>query len=103
MAVAPGRDMLTLLTCTPYQVSTHRLLVHADRVPDATSAVPTLPAPGASQGPSPMREATVNRATSYATAAIGMLAGIATTGVWLGRGGGGAREAPARRRRTLAS
>ncbi|WP_461175344.1 class C sortase [Trueperella pyogenes] len=29
----PGRDLLTLFTCTPYAVNTHRLLVRAERVP----------------------------------------------------------------------
>ena len=29
----PGRDLLTLVTCTPYGINTHRLLVHAERVP----------------------------------------------------------------------
>ncbi|WP_426706570.1 class C sortase [Corynebacterium auriscanis] len=28
-----GQDLLTLVTCTPYGVNTHRLLVHAKRVP----------------------------------------------------------------------
>ncbi|STC68933.1 fimbrial associated sortase-like protein [Corynebacterium pilosum] len=28
-----GKDLLTLITCTPYGVNTHRLLVHAERVP----------------------------------------------------------------------
>lgn len=28
-----GQDLLTLITCTPYGVNTHRLLVHAHRVP----------------------------------------------------------------------
>lgn len=27
----PGRDLVTLMTCTPYGVNTHRLLVHAER------------------------------------------------------------------------
>lgn len=32
-----GEDLVTLITCTPYGVNTHRLLVHAKRVPlDAT-------------------------------------------------------------------
>lgn len=32
-----GRDLVTLVTCTPYGVNTHRLLVHAERceVPDS--------------------------------------------------------------------
>lgn len=33
----PGRDLVTLVTCTPYGVNTHRLLVHAERVPMDTS------------------------------------------------------------------
>lgn len=28
-----GEDLMTLITCTPYGVNTHRLLVHAERVP----------------------------------------------------------------------
>lgn len=46
LEIVEGRDVLTLLTCTPYAVNTHRLLVHAHRVPyvpeaddGATSAV----------------------------------------------------------------
>ncbi|SQG63484.1 fimbrial associated sortase-like protein [Corynebacterium renale] len=35
----PGKDLLTLITCTPYGVNTHRILVHAERVPlDAEEA-----------------------------------------------------------------
>ncbi|MDO5512035.1 class C sortase [Corynebacterium sp.] len=33
LAQAEGEDLLTLITCTPYGVNTHRLLVHAHRVP----------------------------------------------------------------------
>ena len=33
LAIVPGQDLLTLITCTPYAVNTHRLLVHAHRVP----------------------------------------------------------------------
>lgn len=28
-----GKDLVTLITCTPYGINTHRLLVHASRVP----------------------------------------------------------------------
>lgn len=31
LAVEPERDLVTLVTCTPYGVNTHRLLVHAER------------------------------------------------------------------------
>ena len=40
----PGKDYLTLVTCTPTGVNTHRLLVRAERIdaPDGDSAVTTL-------------------------------------------------------------
>ena len=36
LVIQQGRDLCTLVTCTPYGVNTHRLLVHAERcdVPD---------------------------------------------------------------------
>lgn len=33
LSVQPGRDLVTLVTCTPYAVNTHRLLVTGHRVP----------------------------------------------------------------------
>ncbi|MGX7351938.1 hypothetical protein RU97_GL002559 [Enterococcus canis] len=33
LVIQPGRDLVTLLTCTPYMVNTHRLLVTGYRVP----------------------------------------------------------------------
>ena len=33
-AIEPGKDYVTLMTCTPYAVNTHRLLVRGVRVPD---------------------------------------------------------------------
>lgn len=33
MGVVPGEDLVTLVTCTPYGVNTHRLLVRGRRVP----------------------------------------------------------------------
>lgn len=33
LAREPGKDLLTLITCTPYGVNSHRLLVHAERAP----------------------------------------------------------------------
>ena len=52
LCVQEGKDLVTLVTCTPYGVNTHRLLVHAERcdVPaefydrDDDRAVPLLPA-----------------------------------------------------------
>lgn len=31
LAVVPDKDLLTLVTCTPYAINSHRLLVHAER------------------------------------------------------------------------
>jgi sortase A len=31
--VVPGKDLMTLVTCTPYSINTHRLLVTGERVP----------------------------------------------------------------------
>ncbi len=33
LAIAPGKDYVTLVTCTPYAVNTHRLLVRGMRIP----------------------------------------------------------------------
>ncbi len=31
--IQPGRDLLTIVTCTPYRVGTHRLLIICERIP----------------------------------------------------------------------
>ncbi|MCG4734782.1 sortase, partial [Casaltella massiliensis] len=31
--IEPGQDLVTLLTCTPYMINSHRLLVTGSRVP----------------------------------------------------------------------
>ena len=31
LSIEPGKDQVTLVTCTPYGVNTHRFLVHAER------------------------------------------------------------------------
>ena len=41
----PGKDKITLITCTPYGLNTDRLLVHAERAPlDASAPEPTVSA-----------------------------------------------------------
>ena len=35
LAIEPGKDLVTLITCTPYAVNTHRLLVRGHRIPYA--------------------------------------------------------------------
>lgn len=32
LVISPGKDLCTLVTCTPYGINTHRLLVHGKRV-----------------------------------------------------------------------
>lgn len=41
VAIQPGQDMVTLLTCHPYIVGTHRYLVYCRRVADDTPIQPT--------------------------------------------------------------
>ncbi|HCA71941.1 MAG TPA: class C sortase [Ruminococcaceae bacterium] len=37
LAITPGKDYVTLLTCTPYAINTHRLLVRGFRIPNAAA------------------------------------------------------------------
>lgn len=48
LKAVPGKDLLTLFTCTPYAINTHRLLVRGHRVPYTESAAtaPDQPGPG---------------------------------------------------------
>ena len=34
LAITPGQDYCTLVTCTPYGINTHRLLIRGHRVPN---------------------------------------------------------------------
>lgn len=45
LAVVPGADLVTLYTCTPYGVNTHRLLVTGHRIPTPETEEPQLPIP----------------------------------------------------------
>ena len=40
--IVPGEDLVTLVTCTPYGVNTHRLLIRGHRVPYVEPEVPTV-------------------------------------------------------------
>jgi len=48
----PGKDYVTLLTCTPTGVNTHRLLVRGERIPaqEASEAAQHLPAHSSDPG-----------------------------------------------------
>ena len=39
LGIVPGEDLCTLITCTPYGVNTHRLLVRGSRIPYEEAAV----------------------------------------------------------------
>lgn len=40
LQIVPEKDYVTLLTCTPYGVNSHRLLVRGERIPDYDFSVP---------------------------------------------------------------
>lgn len=48
LAPVPGKDLVTLMTCTPYAVNSHRLLVTGERIPynPATDPTATTTTPG---------------------------------------------------------
>ncbi|WP_225047065.1 class C sortase [Lacticaseibacillus kribbianus] len=62
LRIEPGRELVTLLTCTPYMVNTERLLVTAHRVP-------TLPAAS-----TPKQVATLGQTRAWLTLAAVLLA-----------------------------
>ena len=90
------RDLLTLLTCTPYSVNTHRLLVRGTRVPY------TEPESG-KEAVRPDGESTWMKEYLYAVAAGVLLAGLIAGAVRAGRrrkpGGRKQRSRRKRRRR----
>lgn len=46
LAQQPDRDYVTLITCTPYGINSHRLLVHAERVPMDPAQTSVFTGPG---------------------------------------------------------
>ena len=38
LEIVPGEDLMTLVTCTPYGINTHRLLVRGHRIETAAQA-----------------------------------------------------------------
>lgn len=42
LKIEDGKDLCTLVTCTPYGVKSHRLLVHGERIPTLGEAEPEL-------------------------------------------------------------
>lgn len=44
--ISESKDYVTLVTCTPYGINSHRLLVRGERVPDTASAIEAADIPG---------------------------------------------------------
>ena len=60
LSIEPGKDYVTLVTCTPYGINSHRLLIRGTRIPyDGKYAekVPLKPAPAVSDRPAKSRDA----------------------------------------------
>ncbi|KAB8298366.1 sortase family protein [Bifidobacterium apri] len=70
LRISGTEDRVTLMTCTPYGVNTHRLLVSGVRVPDATSAKDGVDMPSSSQG------VTARMLRWSALAAAGLVVGV---------------------------
>lgn len=81
LAVQEGKDLVTLITCTPYGVNTHRLLIHGERT--------DLPAEWAERD---------RTATDGLPQATGMLLPLALAGLALGTGAVAWKAVSARRR-----
>jgi len=50
LVVVPGEDLVSLVTCTPLGINTHRLIVEGERIADPDEdrhLLPSLPARGA--------------------------------------------------------
>lgn len=86
LAIEAGQDLVTLVTCTPRNVNSHRLLVHARRIP-TPAAAETEVAPAA-----------VDESPRWLLAALIAAAAIAVVAVVLGV----RRARRARRRRAAA-
>ena len=74
LAAEPGLDLVTLVTCTPYAVNTHRLLVRGSRVPYVEGAEEKAAAESAGWRPTPYELGLAAGAGLLAVAGVGSLA-----------------------------
>lgn len=79
LTVQAGKDLMTLITCTPYGVNTHRLLVHAERTALPAEWLARDKAAVAKVTPQPTR-ALLPLTLGGAAVAAGVLAGRAVWG-----------------------
>ena len=81
LAIEPGRDYVTLMTCTPYAVNTHRLLVRGVRVEG------TEPAPEPAQNKEPLDTRRLLQNVVLPAAAVVLFATMITLLLKVIRGG----------------
>ena len=80
LAIQPGEDLCTLITCTPYGINTHRLLARGRRVEaEADSEAPTAPEAAEPENPAP----SVWTQKYILYVAVGAALGLAAGGVIL--------------------
>ena len=83
LAIEPAEDYCTLLTCTPYGVNTHRLLVRGNRVEDAEAEPSTEKPEEPAAAPSTwLREYLTSLAVGGAVAAGCLLLGRIVSALW---------------------
>lgn len=85
LQAVPDEDLCTLVTCTPYGVNTHRLLVRGSRIPCDKTAEPTAEAPTQHKAAnSTWKQNYVKGLSIGAVMAIGM-AVLSLLTVWISR------------------
>ncbi len=72
IAIQEGRDLVTLITCTPYMINTHRLLVMGERIPYTPEETVA-----ASVTPEPIPEETSSYTLPIVAASLAVILGIA--------------------------
>ena len=80
LAIVPGEDRVTLVTCTPYGINSHRLLVHAHAIPYTPDMEDEVGKPGSF----------INIPLPYLMLIIGLVAiavALVALRVWAGRRG----------------
>lgn len=80
LALLPDKDLVTLVTCTPYGVNSHRFLVHAERIDLPSTWNPEEPLPNRSVTPTPQVQPGVWQAALWGAVVGG---GVVVLG-WIG-------------------
>lgn len=67
LAIQPGKDLVTLITCTPIGINSHRLLVHGERIPNEVVAQ------ALEEEPEPVKKLTYTDIVTYIAVGLGCL------------------------------